>query len=517
MTELHVCTDTAIQGQHLIAGQWQGVAGATFHSYQPAHDRALPWTFPEAAEAELAAVTAAAGQAFYPYSQTPRAQRAAFLRQIASEIEQLGTALEQAVMAETALPLARVQGERGRTCQQLRMFAALLEAPEASVYSPAQPERQPLPAPELRLGTVPLGPVVVFAASNFPLAFSVAGGDSAAALAAGCPVIVKAHNAHPLTSYLVATAIEKARQALQLPAGTFQLVFAQQHRFSEALICHPAVKAVAFTGSVPLGLHFQRLIQSRAEPIPFYGELGSQNPLLLLPDYARQDAESFGRQLLTSVLQGNGQFCTRPGLVFVPAAQLERVASTVAEGIRAAGVAVLLSPKIAAGYRAGCAQLAALSGIDEVAVAADGNVATAESGSRVLPRLFVTQAARFAQLPELQQEIFGPATVLISYQQLSEVAALIPTLHGQLSATLYATDADMQVLQSAQAGEPDLLWQLSQKAGRLIRNQMPTGVEVCSAMFHGGPFPASTDLRFTAVGSSAIARFVRPLCRQNLG
>lgn len=544
----------AFAAGHLLAGEITDNAEAgnskpRFYSYSPLSDTPLLCHFPEAGAAELQSASSAASAAFYPYSTLKPARRAAFLRAIADEITALGDLLLEAMTLETALPAARAVGERGRTCNQLRLFADLLEQPGDSVYLPAQPQRTPLPAPELRLTTVPLGPVAVFAASNFPLAFSVAGGDTAAALAAGCPVIVKAHNAHPLTSYLVAVAIEKARRSCnqagqgaereQIPAGVFQLLFAREHALSEQLIQHPAVKAVAFTGSVPLGLHFQRLIQSRPEPIPFYGELGSQNPLLLLPDYAQTNSAGFAGELLTSVLQGNGQFCTRPGLVFVPQVALDAVLTPLVAGIEACGLAVLLTPKIAAGYRAGCAQLAALAGIREIAVgraSGAGAVETAkiEAGSKVLPRLFLTEAARWSQLPELQQEIFGPATVLISYQQLCELKPVLASLHGQLTATVYGSDADFAQsgIQSgvssllpteptanepALSQTPPLLWLLAQKVGRIIRNQMPTGVEVCAAMNHGGPFPASTDLRYTAVGSSAIHRFQRPLCQQNLG
>lgn len=553
----------AFAAGHLLAGEISGHAEAgnskpRFYSYSPLSDTPLLCHFPEAGAVELQSATSAAAAAFYPYSMLEPARRAAFLRAIADEITALGDLLLEAMTLETALPAARAVGERGRTCNQLRLFADLIEQPSDSVYLPAQPDRTPLPAPELRLTTLPLGPVAVFAASNFPLAFSVAGGDTAAALAAGCPVIVKAHNAHPLTSYLVAVAIEKARRSCnqaalavareQIPAGVFQLLFAREHALSEQLIQHPAVKAVAFTGSVPLGLHFQRLIQSRPEPIPFYGELGSQNPLLLLPDYAQTNSAGFAGELLTSVLQGNGQFCTRPGLVFVPQAALDALLTPLVAGIEACGPAVLLTPKIAAGYRAGCAQLAALAGIREIAVGrasgagaaetARTETARLETGSKVLPRLFLTEATRWSQLPELQQEIFGPATVLISYQQLCELKPVLASLHGQLTATVYGSDADFAQsgIQSgvklgvssllpteptanepALSQTPPLLWLLSQKVGRIIRNQMPTGVEVCAAMNHGGPFPASTDLRYTAVGSSAIRRFQRPLCQQNLG
>ncbi|WP_348730768.1 aldehyde dehydrogenase (NADP(+)) [Rheinheimera texasensis] len=501
-------SNTPFAGRHLIHGVWQGEATAAFHSYMPAENRALPWTFPEAGPAELQALMQSAQAAFAEYRQCSRAVRAAFLRQIAVEIEALGSVLVETVMAETALPQARVEGERGRTCNQLRLFAGLLDEPAASTYLPAQPQRVPLPAPELRLESVPLGPVLVFAASNFPLAFSVAGGDTASALAAGCPVIVKAHNAHPATSALVAQAIDKARLTCGLPAGVFQLVYAQRHDFSAQLLQHPVVKAVAFTGSEQLGLHFQKLIQQRSVPVPFYGELGSQNPLLLLPEQLALHGTAFATALAQSVLQGNGQFCTRPGLVFIPdQPETGAMLDTLAGSFTATSLVTLLTAKIAEGYRHSCAVLNGLPGVTQLA---EGRSALVEKGCQVLPRLFITDAARWHEVPQLQHEVFGPATVLIRYRMLAELEAILPTLKGQLTCTVYGTDKDLQALQP-------LLPLLADCCGRLIRNQMPTGVEVCSAMQHGGPFPASTDLRFTAVGTAAYQRFVRPLCWQNFG
>lgn len=505
--------DTPFHAQHLVNGVWQGEADLAFHSYAPAQNSVLPWYFPEAGAAELQQLTQSAAAAFSLYRHSSRAQRAAFLRQVALEIEALGAVLIDTVMAETALPQARVEGERGRTCAQLRLFAALLNEPAVTVYQSAQPQRVPLPAPELRLDAVPLGPVLVFAASNFPLAFSVAGGDTASALAAGCPVIVKAHNAHPATSALVAQAIDRARRDCDLPPGVFQLVFARQHALSEQLLQHPVVKAVAFTGSQQLGLHFQRLIQQRAVPVPFYGELGSQNPLFLLPDYLAQQGDSFAAApfstaLAQSVLQGNGQFCTRPGLVFVPEqAETSALLQALAGSFNATTLVTLLTTKIAEAYRHGCAVLHDLAGVTLLAC---GQADAAEAGCQVLPRLFITDALLWADLPQLQQEIFGPATVLIRYRSLAELLTILPSLHGQLTATIYGTEQDLQT-------HAALVQQLPDLAGRLIRNQMPTGVEVCAAMQHGGPFPASTDLRFTAVGTAAYQRFVRPLCWQNFG
>ena len=295
---------------------------------------------------------------------------------------------------------------------------------------------------------------------------------------------------------------------MDLPSGVFQLVFAQQHDFSAQLLQHPVVKAVAFTGSLQLGLHFQRLIQQRAIPVPFYGELGSQNPVFLLPEQLAQHGANFAAALAQSVLQGNGQFCTRPGLVFVPEqAETTLLLDTLANSFTGTTQVTLLTAKIAESYRQSCA---VLTDSDGITLLASGQAAEPEAGCQVLPRLFVTDASCWRQLPQLQHEIFGPATVLIRYRDSATLQALLPTLQGQLTATVYGTEQDLQEF----AG---LIQQLPDLAGRLIRNQMPTGVEVCAAMQHGGPFPASTDLRFTAVGTAAYQRFVRPLSWQNFG
>ncbi|MDP5136265.1 aldehyde dehydrogenase (NADP(+)) [Rheinheimera baltica] len=494
-----------ITGQHFIGGRWQGVPVAKHTSFNPATDQALLWCFAEADSAELQDVTELASSAFLQYRLTSRAERAAFLQAIAKEIEALGESLVHTVMAETALPQARVEGERARTCNQLRLFAKNLMQPSADIIEAAEPERVPQAKPALHLQSVALGPVVVFGASNFPLAFSVAGGDTASALAAGCPVIVKAHNAHPATAELVARAIDKAIVQCDLPKGVFALVHARKHAFSEQLIQHPAIKAVAFTGSQQLGMHFQRLIWQRAEPIPFYGELGSQNPLFALADYLQQHTDNFAQSLLASVLMGQGQFCTRPGLVFLPQTDAaKQCAETLAVLCAKQGSGSLLTPKIAQSYREQCQRLVQQPDV-ELLAQGEGN----EQGCQVVPRIFAVSAQTFLTAAILQEEVFGPATILVRCADSTQMQMLATTLAGQLTATVYAEDEELR-------RERAFWQQLALKAGRLIVNQMPTGVEVCHAMQHGGPFPASTDSRYTAVGSQAIQRFVRPVCFQNM-
>ena len=491
-----------ITGQHYIGGHWCGEPQSTNTSFNPAQNAALPWCFAEAGQAELHSLTEQASAAFALYRYVTASARADFLDTIAAELEQRKADIVGTMVQETALTAARAEAELGRTCNQLRLFASELRQPAIDCNLPALPERQPLPRPALRLTKMPLGPVVVFAASNFPLAFSVAGGDTASALAAGCPVIVKAHNAHPATSELAAQAIAAAADKTAMPAGVFNLVHARQHAFSEALIRHPAVKAVAFTGSEQLGMHFQRLIWQRPEPIPFFAEMGSQNPLFVMPQYLAQHSDSFASALAQSVLNSCGQFCTRPALVFVPrgAAALQAQLITLFSQAQAGA---MLTAKIANHYRSGCQALQQTSGVSLLAQG-QGD----ESGCYTRPRLFGCSANTFMQQSVLQQEIFGPATVLIECTDVTQMQMLATLLQGQLTATLYATEAELATVSA-------LLQELALHCGRLIYNQMPTGVEVCAAMQHGGPFPASSDSRYTAVGSQAVQRFLRPLCYQN--
>ncbi|GAB3020894.1 aldehyde dehydrogenase (NADP(+)) [Bowmanella dokdonensis] len=494
-----------ISGQHFIAGRWQGRPLAHNQSFNPATNRALDWHFAEADLADLAQITELAHSAFQEYRRVSPSSRAAFLNCIADEIEALGSTLVEVVNLETALPQARVENERTRTCNQLRLFADNLLSQDMEIRDPALPDRKPLPRPALRLTQIPLGPVVVFGASNFPLAFSTAGGDTAAALAAGCPVIFKGHNAHPATCELIARAIDKAIRHCAMPEGVFTLVHARQHAFSESLIAQPKVKAVAFTGSVKLGMHFAGIIQQRPEPIPFYGELGSQNPVFALPDYLQDNLPAFADALIQSVTMGQGQFCTRPGLVFVVAdTTYPGLCQALAERLANCSSGPMLTAKIAQGYRHQSAAWQQCAGV-ELLAQGQGE----ETGCHGRPRLFASDAEAFLQHPELREEIFGPASLLVRCKDVTQMQMLATTLAGQLTATLYASETEWKA-------QSVLLQELELKAGRIIAGQMPTGVEVCHSMQHGGPFPASSDSRYTAVGSQAIRRFLRPLCYQNL-
>ncbi len=421
--------------------------------------------------------------------------RAAFLERIADEIVALGQPLLDLAHAETGLPLPRLEGERGRTVGQLRLFAALVREGSwvDARIDPALPERKPLPRPDLRRMLVPLGPVAVFGASNFPLAFSVAGGDTASAFAAGNPVVVKAHPAHPGTSDLVAQAIQRAVAAGGLPAGTFALLHGANPATSVALVRHPGIEAVGFTGSQAAGRALFDAAATRPRPIPVFSEMSSVNPVFLLPGALRDRAAAIAEGLAGSFTLGVGQFCTKPGLVVgLASPEWDAFGAALAEKARAVPAGTMLHAGIAAAFQRG---IAALHHVEWLC-SAQAHVARVD-------------AATFLARPELAHELFGPYTLLVTARDAGEVLAVASALDGQLTATLHGNAADL-----AAAG--DLLAVVTRKAGRVLANGFPTGVEVAPAMHHGGPYPATTDVRFTSVGTAAIDRFARPVCFQNI-
>ena len=448
---------------------------------------------------DVASACAAAEAAFDAYRDAPLEARAAFLERIADEIMALGDELIVTAMAETHLPRGRLEGERGRTCGQLRLFAAEVRAGKFLDlrHDPAQPARTPLPRADLRLRNIPLGPVAVFGASNFPLAFSVAGGDTSAALAAGCPVVVKAHPAHPGTSALAGKAIRAAVAACGLPAGVFALVAGEGTAVGTALVTDPRIKAVGFTGSRAGGLALAALARTRPEPVPFYGELSAVNPVLLLPAALSARATALGTAFAGSLTLGAGQFCTNPGLLLaVEGGGLERFIAAANAALAAAPAQTMLTAGIASAYEHGVTARAAHPALTALANRAGG-------------ALFATTAAAFLADPHLGEEIFGPTALLVRCANAAELRAVLEGLEGQLTATLHLDDADHALART-------LLPLLERKAGRILANGWPTGVEVCSAMVHGGPFPATTDSRTTSVGTKAIERFLRPVCYQDL-
>ncbi len=483
---------------------WLNSAGASFgpaafHGREAASGAERGRAFGEAGAAQLQRACDLAEAAFEPYRATLPAARAAFLEEIGARIMAIGDALVETACAESGLPRGRIEGERARTVNQLKMFAALLRQGRwlDVRIDPAQPERKPLPRADLRLRNIPLGAVAVFGASNFPLAFSVAGGDTASALAAGCPVVVKAHPAHPETSALVGEAVAAAVAAYGLPEGVFSLLFGAGHTLGAALVAEPRIKAVGFTGSRAGGLALCAIAARRPEPIPVYAEMSSVNPVLLMQAALAARGAALGAAFVGSLTLGAGQFCTNPGLLLaVEGEGLEAFITAAKAALEAAPAQTMLT----AGIRAACERNVA-------ARAADPALTTLASGPG--GALFVTDAARFMANPGLGAEIFGPAGLLVRCPDEEARRQVLEGLEGQLTATLHMDAADTELARC-------LLPVLERKAGRILANGWPTGVEVGNAMVHGGPFPATSDARGTSVGAKAIERFLRPVCYQDL-
>jgi 2,5-dioxopentanoate dehydrogenase len=488
-----------LTGKNLIAGVPVDSADGRFTAAGALGD------FQEASESHVARALDAARGAAGEYRQVSAEQRAVFLDQIADGIDRARDLLEVA-HTETALPPARLAGERARTTGQLRLFANLVREGswvDASIDR-AIPDRTPVPKPDIRRMLIPIGPVAVFGASNFPLAFSVAGGDTASALAAGCPVVVKAHPAHPATSELAARAIIEAGAAAGMPSGVFSLIQSTRNEVAIALVQHPHSRAVGFTGSLRAGRALFDAAARRPDPIPVYAEMGSVNPVFLLPGALAERAEAIAEGLTASVTLGVGQFCTNPGVVIGVAGEaFDRFAQRLDVLIRQAQPGTMLYPALLESYDAGVRRLSAVAGTTIVRSAV-------EAGQRVgaLPALIDTTAQTFLRHRELSQEVFGPSTVAVRCGSRAEMEAVARALDGQLTATIHGTVADL-------ADHAWLLSLLEDKAGRLIVNGFPTGVDVCPSMQHGGPYPATTDSRTTSVGTAAIHRFARPVAYQN--
>lgn len=433
-------------------------------------------------------------------------RRANFLETIAEQILLLGDELLQRAAAESGLPLARLTGERARTMNQLRLFAAELRYGgwRGIRIDPAQPDRQPAPRSALSQYQVPLGPVAVFGASNFPLAFSVAGGDTAAALAAGCPVVVKGHPAHPGTSELVAQAIVAAQQRCDLPAGVFSLLNGQSHELGGALVRHPHIKAVGFTGSRAGGLALMKIANERHDPIPVYAEMSSINPVLLLPSALATKGATLAQEFVGSLTMGTGQFCTNPGfLIALNSPDLERFIAAATAALQRVAPSAMLTAAIHAAYES---HIERMQQHPQVNLLGRGDETFSPRCGRAA--LFAVNAAAVLNHPEITEEIFGPASIIVRCADEAELLDVIGHLEGQLTATLHFADADIKLARS-------LLRALEGKVGRLIANGWPTGVEVAHAMVHGGPYPATSDGRSTSVGTLAIERFLRPVCYQD--
>ncbi|WP_436286682.1 aldehyde dehydrogenase (NADP(+)) [Solimonas marina] len=481
-------------------------AEGELRAIDPSTGAMLEPVFGMGSTADVDRACALAAAAFDAYRETSLDARAAFLETIADEIMALGDVLIERAMAETGLPRGRLEGERGRTTGQLRLFASVVREGSwiEARLDPALPERQPLPRADLRQRHIALGPVAVFGASNFPFAFSVAGGDTASALAAGCPVVVKAHNAHPGVSELVGAAVQRAVAKCGLPEGVFSLLFGAGNAIGTALVSDPRIKAVGFTGSRGGGTALMKAAAARPEPIPVYAEMSAINPVYLLPAALAARGAALGKAFVASLTMGAGQFCTNPGLVLaIDGPGLDAFVAAAAEALAAASAQTMLTPGIYEAFVNGTERLAAH---DRVQTLAQGQVGSAYCGRAAW---FETDAEAFIADEHLREEVFGASSVLIRCRDAAQLRALSEALDGQLTATLQLDDGDLALAR-------ELLPTLERKVGRILANGWPTGVEVCHAMVHGGPYPSTSDGRTTSVGTLAIRRFLRPVCYQDL-
>lgn len=489
-----------------IGGEADTATAGGFRAVDPSTAEEFGPAFASATPEDLERACAAAADAFDDYRARPLEERAVFLEAIAQNILDIGDELIELCMHETGLPRTRLEGERGRTVNQLRLFAQVVR--DGGFLDlridPAQPDRQPLPRVDLRLRNIPLGPVAVFGASNFPIAFSVAGGDTASALAAGCPVVVKAHSAHPGTSRLVGEAIKKAIEDRGLPAGVFSLVYDSGFTIGQGLVADPRIKAVGFTGSRRGGMALMKIASERAEPIPIYAEMSSINPVLLFPGALAVRGAEIGRAFAVSLTLGAGQFCTNPGLVLaVEGPGFDTFLDAAGEALAAIPATTMLTPGILKAFETGVSKL---SRHGDVALVASGPDGGAHRGRAAL---FATTANAFLKDQDLHEEVFGAASLVVRCPDTAAVRRILEGLEGQLTATLHIEEADTDAVRS-------LLPVLERKVGRILVNGFGTGVEVAHAMVHGGPFPATSDGRTTSVGSLAISRFLRPVCYQDL-
>ncbi|WNO52358.1 aldehyde dehydrogenase (NADP(+)) [Stakelama saccharophila] len=478
----------------------------TFRAIDPSTDEALDTDFAVSTTDHVAEACKLAADAFDSYRETDPEDRATFLETIAAEIEGTDGLVERAV-AESGLPEARLTGERGRTCGQLRLFAKLLRQGRWAnvVVDNAMPDRQPMPRADLRQRRIAIGPVAVFGASNFPLAFSVAGGDTASALAAGCPVVCKGHPAHPGTSVLVGRAIQSAVKKCGLHEGVFSLVQGTSNDLGAALVKDPRIKAVGFTGSRGGGLALVEIAQKRPEPIPVYAEMSSINPVILFPEALKARGKDLGKAYVGSLTLGSGQFCTNPGVVVaLDGPDLDAFADTAAKALEEAQPQVMLTGGIHKNYDQGVQKLSGQSDVKTLARGAEGT-----GCNRGRAALFETTGEAFIRNPELAHEVFGAASIIVRCTDFDQVAQVLEGMEGQLTATLQIDEGDHETAKK-------LVPILERKAGRILANAWPTGVEVSYAMVHGGPFPATSDPRTTSVGTAAIERFLRPVCYQDL-
>ena len=494
-----------ISGKQIIGSQISARGISKFSAINPVNGETLNPEFTEATAEEIEKAFEMADEAFEALQEVTRNRRADFLDAIAKEILALDIDLVKRAMEETGLPEARIIGERGRTMGQLKLFAEVVREGsflEISIDR-AQPERTPIPKPDIRMINIPIGPVGIFGASNFPLAFSVAGGDTASAFAAGCPVVAKAHPAHPGTSELVGLAIMNAAKETGMPEGIFSLVQGSSAEVGQRIVENPYTKAVAFTGSFHGGKSLFDLAAAREEPIPCFAEMGSINPVFLLSERLETNATEIAGQYIDSVNLGVGQFCTNPGVVIgLKGKYLEEFAEAASKKLSDSAGGTMLHKGIKLSYEKSIGLALSEEGINMIAKG------KGEGDTIGVPHLLRTDGATFIHNQKLQKEMFGPASIIVACEDEEEMLLAARSLSGNLTATFQATEADLRQFRP-------LLQVMERKVGRILVNGFPTGVEVCHSMVHGGPFPATTDSRFTSVGTSAIKRFLRPICYQN--
>lgn len=496
-----------IHGNHLIAGHQVSSNGEAYQAINPSTGQAFGTSFREAESKHVDQAMKAAEASFDALRGASAEQRAVLLESIADEVLAIGDALLERTHAETGLPMGRLTGERGRAVNQMRLFADVIR--EGSWVNAridkADPDRQPFPKPDVRTMLQPVGPIAVFGASNFPLAIGVAGTDTVAALGAGCPVVVKAHPAHPGTSELLSEAINKALAKCGLPAGAYSMLHGRGHEVGLALVRHAATKAVAFTGGLKGGRALFDAAAARPHPIPVYAEMGSTNPIFLLPGALKERGTDIAKGYLQSVNLGVGQFCTNPGVVLgLKGALLDKF--TAESGAIAAETdpATMLHPGISSAFNNGVARIRNTEGVmvvGETAAAVDRNRTQASC------TIFSTDIQTLRQQSHLMEEVFGPASIIVSCEAEADLESVANDLDGHLSATVHGTEEDLR-------DHAGLIRILEKKVGRIIFNGFPTGIEVCEAMHHGGPYPATTDAHYTSIGTAAILRFARPVCYQ---
>lgn len=495
-----------ITGKNYIGNRLSAEGTVRYKTFNPVTNTENQIAFYEATSSEIDAAAEMAAKAFEEYRFVSGSRKAEFLNAIADEILALGDQLVQTYCSETGLPEGRAIGERGRTVFQLRSFADLVAEGswvEASIDHPI-PDREPAPKPDLRKMNIPLGPVVVFGASNFPLAYSTAGGDTAAALAAGCPVIVKSHPMHAGTGELVASAIQKAAQKTGMPEGVFSNLNSSGIEVGVQLVKHPAVKAVGFTGSIRGGRALLDLAAQRPEPIPVFAEMGSINPVVILPNAVSQKGAELAKTYAGSITLGTGQFCTNPGLLLgIKSEELSNFTRQLGEEISKLQPSVMLHPNIHQAYESNKNNAIQQEAV-EVVSSYEDEVKTNHARQMVV----TVEGETFLNNPKLHQEVFGPFSMVVQCEDAVQLQEIISNLEGQLTGTIIAGDSELEKYS-------DVVNALQNRVGRIIFNGVPTGVEVCPSMVHGGPYPASTDSRFTAVGINSIKRWVRPFSYQN--